>query len=394
MSEPGTPQEIREILIADPASVTDPLLLALTLGQGGVIRGAGGKTKKKWTAVQLAAALFDRVGGQLADLVQRVHDETIDPRAEFGVGKVAGSRLIATTELAWRLRRGLRDGGDAEIRGSLDSLARNVFARQHRPTEGEIVFLLVGRHWPERDVASQLLGTYESPQQLVTELDLSSFELGTTEYKKVMRLTGTEIDLQSGSCFRLIAGLELARRYYAQTGVSALDDLELPAAASGLLTAEDLVAVTDPSLPLARETRQRLADAVRTDPRLTADLGQLRSLLESSRAANFREAIELHKMFELLLRQSDWVDPAEVVGNPVPFRGLLAIAEARTAETRDPAAIRHLEEGLRKAEREAAERPLASFVDALLDLRLSDTGAAEVFEEANRRYRTAGESLG
>ncbi len=92
-------------------------------------------------------------------------------------------------------------------------------------------------------------------------------------------------------------------------------------------------------------------------------------------------------MFEALHRRRDWKHPAEVLGEPVPYRVLLRMAQTRidrAAET--PARVQEVQDLLQQAEREAAVQPVTAFVDALRGLSLSETGANRALEEARSGY--------
>ncbi len=92
-------------------------------------------------------------------------------------------------------------------------------------------------------------------------------------------------------------------------------------------------------------------------------------------------------MFQALRQRQGWTHPEEIVGVPVPYRTLLSIARAairRAAEP--PARLLEVQELLETAERAAAVRPVAAFVDALRGLSLSQSGADWALAEARGGY--------
>lgn len=128
---------------------------------------------------------------------------------------------------------------------------------------------------------------------------------------------------------------------------------------------------------------------------MAEDLKRLDRLADDAGTDDVFLAIRHHAMFEALSEKSDWVDPAEVVGEPVPFAALLKIAETRIGcSTESPARLLKVRELLEVAELAAARGPLIPFVAALEELAISESGLERAFEEARRRFTSLGASAG
>ena len=379
----STPAEIRELLSKAPARLSEAQLLALVLGRGS--RNAAGEPGERHhlTAVTLAEALCGAAGGRWAELVRRGLSGAIDWQ-RFGVGESLGGPLVATMELAQRWQHGFADGGDGRIRcAALRGLREAVFLRQEPATEGELVGLLLERSAEPEATAAALLQAFAGPQELVRSMSLERFAPAWQEGRRVLRLRGTEVDLEPVECCRLLAAIELVRRY---PGQAVFHDFGQGEAAPGE-GALDLLRLLDPASPLDGAQRSGLIEALRSHPRFTGAFSRLEELARDAGTESLAHAAELHRMFAALCRVRHWQHPAEVLGGRVPYAALLAIAEARIARTAEPPArLVEVRELLAAAEQQAAVPPMAAFVEALQDLRLSAAGLEKVLSGARSRY--------
>lgn len=377
MPKLNRPMEIRRLLCDDPLRVTDAQLLALLLATGGTRRATAGLPKKRWSAVELAEELHATAGG-LVDLVRQVLGETIDPR-HFGLGPLNGGRLVATAVLAQRWHRGFDGDGNRGVRfACLEDLSEQVFLRQvDDVTEGELIAVLCGRHLPDVVSVDHLFESFGGPRQLIEGL--------TSEHFEAFARTGLACfhkDLTAR--YRLLAGLELARRYRAQARLR-------PGLGASLgLESVDLIRLLDPRNPLERGLRRRLIEALRTHPDLKEDFARLDALARDAGVEDYERAVELHEMFEALLSCGEWAEPGEVLSARAPYRQLLAIARARIARaTEPPARLLKVEALLERAQQAVAARPVAQFVEALVELGVCESGLEWALAEARDRFGEA-----
>ncbi len=371
-----TPTEIREALFDETVRVTDAQLLVLVLGMGTTRHGKG-QVKKTWSAIGLANDLLATAGGRLEHLVASARRFDFDFQ-RFGLGKTLGSRLVAAMELAHRWRSGFQRGGSPDIRSSQDDdLAQRIWQRQVPLTEGELVAVLLTRSWVWQSKAGTFLAPYPKLEDMMENLTPSVFE--------ARRDAGTwpcsDSDFES-TC-RVLATIELARRHRARLG------LERPVLKPGSfgLSSPYLLKLLNPDSPLDRPMRQSLLVNVRSNPRMAADFAKLDRLAIDAGTADYQQAIKHHVMFEALCTNREWTHPAEVLGEPVPYRALLSIAEARIdrADGR-PARSLGVKDLLQAAELAASRPPLIAFVSALVELGVSESGLERTFDEARRRY--------
>lgn len=373
------PADVRGLLFDDPSRVTDAQLVALLLGKGSGRRRRG-QPALTWTCLELGEAIYRDAGGELSGLVHALRRDAIDWR-DFGIGEKLGARLIAAAELAHRWRRGLRRGGDASIRSDVD-VQRAVFEHHKGVSEGELLTLLLERYGRGEDTV-RLLECCTSPQALIDSLEFDSFTKTKVGSVSRMTIADTGLELTTAQLGWLFSGLELARRYRAQ---ATLEQRQISAGASGL-SALDLVTLLDTERRLDRPLRETLIGILRTHPEVARDFEDLDRLAAEAGVESHDEAVEAHRMFEELLRREGWSDPAEVVGPGVPFTRLLTIAEAKIGGgAGPPERLREVHELLLAAQREATAEPVASFVEVLLELGITDEGADAAFEEARRRY--------
>ncbi len=378
---PENPQEIRDLLGQDPAAVSDSELVALVAATGARKPGSR-QGKTSWSSLELAAILLEESGGRLSDLVQAACTHAVDWRS-YGVGRNIGARLIAAMELAerWRVGAGPSPAGTATAGdgGDLDaaSLSLAVFEHRRTPSGVELVALVLGVKQPDLKVARQALAAFGSLREMIGTLTLDAFEPAYRRSHIFMRLTGTDLKIELAALCRLVAAVELARRYRGNKGT---------APASLGLASENLEQLLDPATPLDRDLRSRLIEQLRSHPELTADFARLDRLTGDAGTDDYQLAAELHLMFDALCQPQGWTHPAEIVGEPVPFRFLLNIARAAIERSPEAPRVLQVKELLEAAERGAAARPVAAFVDALRLLSLSESGADQAFEEARRGY--------
>ncbi len=376
-----TVAEIRDIVFVDPSRVTDPQLVALLLGRGTRGKKADGSAKS-WSAVEIGEELCGQAGGRLSDLVAAIREDGIYLK-DYGIGQKLGARLIAAMELAFRWRRGFRKGGNAEIRSDIDAdLLKLIFERREELSEGELLVLVLER-FGRGEETKRLLEYCGSPRALVESLEYDSFTEMRKDTRLRMTIPETDLELRPGQLGWLFAGLELMRRYRLQAKV---EGRELSKSASGL-SMGDLVKLLDAERHLDRPLRESLIELLRSHPDLERDFGTLKSLAAEAGVDSYEEAVEVHQMFEELLRRRKWSDPAEVVGPQVPFSKLLGVAEAKiAAASQQPKRVMKVREFLLAAQRTAIEPPVGAFVDALLELEITDEGAREAIDEAKRLY--------
>ena len=382
VSPPRTPQEIRDLLRTDAAVVTDQQLLALVLAKGSA-RGRPGKAKKSWTTVALAKDLYEMMGGCLSDLVEKTHANEIN-LTHFGLGESVGSRLIAGMDLAHRWRCGFKESGDSTIwANDRSDLRRVVFARRGTPSEADLIAVILGSTYPDTENTTHLLNEFGTPQDLMTSLALDVFESFRKDGAVHFRLPQTNAAIEFGSFCRLLAAVELARRYCAQTGPTPIG---LEPGAFGLNSVQ-LVQLLDPLSPLEREFRTGMIEMLRSHPDLTEDFAKLDVLASDAQTDNYHHAIELALMFEQLRKHQAWTHPSEVLGHQIPYGALLAIAEARIGRASgSPGQLLKIKALLEQAERDAIAEPVEGFVEALLALRVSTASAKKATTEARRRY--------
>ena len=122
-----TPTEIRTALFDESVRLTDAQLLVLVLSIGASRHGKG-RTRKTWTALELANDLLAAAGGRLEHLIASARRADFD-RGHFGLGETLGSRLQAAMELAHRWRRGFERGGDLSVRSEGVDLIQSVLER-------------------------------------------------------------------------------------------------------------------------------------------------------------------------------------------------------------------------------------------------------------------------
>ncbi len=190
--------------------------------------------------------------------------------------------------------------------------------------------------------------------------------------------------------FSISAWVELARRHRARAG---FERRALKPGSSGL-SSSYLVKLLDPESPLDRPTRQRLIANVRSNPRMVADFARLDRLASAAGTGDYQQAIRHHVMFEALCENCEWENPAEVLGEPVPFGALLSIAaDGISRSGRRPTPVVRVKELLEATELAAMEEPLTAFVAALVELAVSDPGLERAFQEARRRFRNRSSAL-
>ncbi len=381
MTTPETPQQIRDLLRTDPNQVEDRDLLALIVARGAAFRRPG--QRKSRGTIGLASDIYTLVGGQLDDFVERMQSGQIDLTL-FGIGESIGARLIASADLAQRWRHDFQDGEDGSIQtDDMAVLRKTVFLRKGTPTEAELIAVLLGQSFPDDKSTVKLLEEFGSPRNVMASLSpdgLVSFRENNRPY---IRLPQTRAGIEFNSLCRLVAAVELARRYRFRTGPTSAT---LVPGMFGLQSVQ-LVQLLDPASSFDQDFRAGMIDMLRSHPELAQDFTKLDQLASDAQTTSYHRAIELALMFEELCQGKSWSHPAEVLGESVPYGALLAIAEARIARaSQPPERLLKIKGLLEQAEQEAAAPPIASFVEALVGLRLSRSAAEGAIDEVRRRY--------
>ncbi len=402
--KPQTPQEIRELLCKDAAAVSDSQLIALVLATGTRAPGTprprprgtpdDGQKKSSWSSLELAASLVEEAGGRLCDLVQVTCANAIDWRL-YGIGKNIGARLIAAMELAERWRVGAGAAlGSARGAASAGRLSLSVFERRRAPSPVELVALVLGVKLPDIEIAQQVMAAFGSLRELIATLSIDAFESTYRKGHIYLRLPGSDLEIERAAFCRLVATVEVARRYRGHPVMTSAGPGSLGEGQWGTslgLTSDSLEKLLDPATPLDPQLRQILLGQLRSHPELAADFAMLDRLADDAGTDNYQRAAEIHQMFHALDRREGWQHPGEIVGEPVPYRALLRMAQAAIDRaTEPPARSLEVKALLENAEREAAALPVATFVDALRGLRLSESGVDRAFEEARRGYLGSG----
>jgi hypothetical protein len=128
---------------------------------------------------------------------------------------------------------------------------------------------------------------------------------------------------------------------------------------------------------------------LRSHPQLADDFRKLDRLTEDAQTQDYQQAIEHYQMFERLRKQQNWTDPAKILGDRVPYVNLLAIAEARIARaSTQPTRTMKIQQLLKRAEEKTTNDAIDAFVNELIILGISPSGADRALKEAERRYRT------
>ncbi len=377
--KPETPQEIRELLRHDPAAASDAHLIALVLATGTRVRGVR-QGKSSWSSSELASALLAEAGGHLCDLVRATCADTLEWR-RFGVGRSIGARLIAAMELAERWRVGAGTAvGHPQSAVDPQQLSEAVFQRRRVPSAVELLALLLGVKSPDVRGAQRVLEVFGSCRELIATLSLDAFE-PQARSNGYLCLSGSDLVIEIAALCRLVAAVELARRH---RGKPVIPSGELEAIG---VSSENLKKLLDPATPLEPELRQSLIEQLRHLPELADDFAALDRLTDDAGIDEYLDAVEVHRMLLTLERREEWRHPAEIVGEPVPYGALLRMARAWVHRGVEPSSrLGEVLELLEQAEREAASRPVADFVEALRRLRLSESGGERALEEARRGY--------
>ena len=378
-ANPKTPQAIRDLIRADVTEAQDAHLLAILLITDSRVQRVG-LPRKSRTCVELAEAVLEVIGGGWDHLVDQALDDAMD-LPSFGISLAMGARLLAGVELSRRWRRGFRDSDKGGIRsGAPKELQKRLYERRGKLSATELVAVILGGAEPDEDTAKGLMEAIGGPRQLVdlTLDDFESFRQGSALH---LRLSDVTIDFRC-AC-RLIAAIELARRYRARKGP------ELPALKAGMFGLESplLAELLDPVSRAPSELREATLEMLRSHPKMASDFAKLRRLARDAGTSDFQQAIQLSLMFELLRERPSSTHPTEVLGEQVPYEALLAIARARIERSpKRPVRLLKIEELLERASRQLPEDAIDSFAEALARRKLPEAVADLAIEEARRRY--------
>ena len=382
VASPKTPQEIRDLMCSDVSLAKDQHLLAILLAKGS--RG-GGRAKKNRSSIELAGALLELADDGLVHLVETVHAGDLD-LSSFGIGITVGAPLIAGMELAHRCRRGFRDGGSDNIREETPAeLRQRIFQRRGKPSEAELIAVILGASDPAKESAKGLVAVLGSPRQLVDSLTLDAFESFRKGAAIYLRLASSEVDVEVEliSICRLVAAVELSRRYRTRRGP------ELPPLKVGAFGLESpvLIELLSPTSSVAPEIRAATIEVLRSHPEMASDFQKLDRLARDAGTSDDQLAIEFALTFELLRKHPTWNHPSEVLGEKIPYDTLLAIAQARIERSsKPPVRILKIKELLVKASQELPTEPIESFAEALAKPNLSKVVAERAIEKARSRY--------
>ena len=134
------------------------------------------------------------------------------------------------------------------------------------------------------------------------------------------------------------------------------------------------------------ELQDRVATAIRSDPRFADQFVELEALAAEAQTTDLWEGLDRQREFDRLLEAGHWNDPAEIL-NPkgsdlyeVNYRRLIAVAEARLARNDDAEPIRRTLERLLRAELAAASKAVYLIAEAVKNL--SKTTSERVLIEA------------
>ncbi len=163
------------------------------------------------------------------------------------------------------------------------------------------------------------------------------------------------------------------------------------------LTLEDLAQIVCEG-NIEGELQERVAAAIRTDPRFAQQFEELEAKAAEVGAEDLWEGLERNEEFDRLLAAESWEDPAEIL-NPdgsdlyeVSYRKLIAVADARIARAEDPAPIQAVKDRLLRAEEKLAKDAVFQVAEALKHL--SADAAEKVMAEVRRDYFGKGQDDG
>ena len=376
-----TPSEIRDALLDESVRLSDVQLLALVLGMGTTRHGKG-RVKKTWGTFELASDLLNEAGGRLEHLVSSVRRADFD-FGHYGLGKTLGSRLLAAMELAHRWRHGFVRKGSLKGRRDREiELNQRVLERDDELTKRELMAVVWNRFQTGQEEALAMLAAYPKVEEGVRAL-------ATISLRRV-RCDGAWAYSWSGfrngeAACRLLAAVELARRHRARAG---FEQGSLKPGSFGLRS-RYLIKLLDPESPVDRPRRLRLLERARANPRMVADFARLDRMASDAGTGDHQQAIKLHAMLEALRTEHTWTHPAEVLGEPVPYRALLSVAGAEIDREASPSPrILKVQELLETAELAATRKPVGELTRALLDLEISELGLEKALGEARRLFQS------
>ena len=101
------------------------------------------------------------------------------------------------------------------------------------------------------------------------------------------------------------------------------------------LTLEDVAILVDGTGNIPDDTAERLAPVIATDPRVTAQIGELRHMAEEAGSDYLADALDAHTRFSRL-QEGAWRHPTDILepNLDVPYRELISIATLRAERAR------------------------------------------------------------
>ena len=381
VAPPTTPQEVRDLMRTDLSLATDAHLVAMILAKGCHVR-RGARAAQQTGCVELGEVVLEVMGGDWPRLVEHVAAETVDLYA-FSFSLPMGARLMASVEVSLRARRGFRGCAGRAIRGgAAKALLKNIQERRGKPTVAELVAVILGNAEPKEQQAAKLLEILDDRRRLI-DMTFADFESFRIRSRMHLRLIGTDVEIDLDSACRLLAAIELARRYRLERGP------KLPALAPGTfgLKSPLLAELLDPESEAPAALRAATLDALRSHPEMASDFAKLDRLAKDAGTEDLPQAVRLGLMFELLRQDTEGRRPAEILGESAPFDALLALAETRIERAPSPPKrMMEIKQRLARSARQLPGKPIDRFAEALAELELPPAIADEAFEEARRRY--------
>lgn len=179
-----------------------------------------------------------------------------------------------------------------------------------------------------------------------------------------------------------------------------------PETPAGALTLEEVAVLVDGTCDFIAddEAKRRLAEHIRSDPRLASQVAELEELAREARAPDFGAALAIHQALDALLTAEGRRHPAEILDPDgsagILYADLAHLARVRERTSGEPGKIRDVRRRLEEAlAAERAEDALVErFVGGLLELpperavRLIARAAHQVEQQLGQRRRSSSRS--